>query len=209
MQEGGAPDASSASLLDASVPEGAADAADGATCTIPALAQSSATCQVTHSLTGAPSPCGPSEYSLYCSDPPAPSLGCDVAESSSTMSAYGSLYCCPCVGAGDYQLDDAGCLELDLSTFDRSCNSTADCLVIATHLCPGCECPNAAVNINGQALWEQAMSHFPPWGPNGESQTCQCASWPNPQQLCVNGVCTYPQPQSPMPPSFQLVRSFR
>jgi hypothetical protein len=104
----------------------------------------------------------------------------------------------------DYQLDDVGCLEVDLSKFDRSCNSGSDCIIIANVLCPACACPGAAINVNGEARYEEAFSHRPPalLGPNGQVETCGCAADQTPPSLCLDGVCTYPQPQSPSTPPF-------
>lgn len=98
-------------------------------------------------------------------------------------------------------LDDAGCVKFDLRTFDLSCDSGSDCTIIAAFACPGCACPSVAINVDGLARYQRALSQLlpDPSSPGGQPATCQCPSWPTPASLCLLGTCTFPQPTGPGP----------
>jgi hypothetical protein len=57
---------------------------------------------------------------------------------------------------------DAGeaCVEVDVSTYDQSCNTSSDCIAIETgEVCTGdCACGNGAVNIAGQARYDETVN---------------------------------------------------
>jgi hypothetical protein len=167
-----------------------------AACVIPTLAlgvgpQSQGSCAA---LTqGAPANvaplCGSSRYVMQCLpqqglqglQPPTPdlSLNCDALPvSSADRSIY---YCCPC------EVTRLGCVNVDLSTYDRSCRSSSDCsTVTAGVLCPPvCLCPNAAINKSGATRYWQTLASLPP----SSFPFCSC---PNEEgAACNQGVCTY------------------
>ena len=174
----------------------AGDVADGSygspgwTCTIPAQALTSATCEVTPNQYGG---CGPTQYHLSCSEQlDASSLGCTFGGGgtgrigdAAPVTTYG--YCCFCEGT-----DAAtGCVNVDLSTYDRSCTKDSDCTFIGTGMvCPGaCNCGpgNAAINVDGERCYEQAVAQV------ALNNDCNCANWPTSWvPVCVQGVCTSP-----------------
>jgi hypothetical protein len=61
------------------------------------------------------------------------------------------------------------CVDIDVSTYDQSCTKSDDCLAIAsqTQCNWGCLCPDAAVNVSGQARYEQATGALPDLGDCG------------------------------------------
>jgi len=110
---------------------------------------------------------------------PESSLGC--VEEPATDTLGDTYYCCPCVGSDA----GTGCVNVDLSTYDRSCSSDSDCIAITSGvICPGnWLCSNATVNADGQRRYEQTIALLPPVGPN-----FHCRRGPPP--VCVRGVCT-------------------
>jgi hypothetical protein len=90
-----------------------------------------------------------------------------------------------------YHLNDAGCLEVDLSTFDRSCDADSDCAVVATVFCPGVACPSAEIRVEGLARFNEVFSHLPP---NPRGVRGECGPLFSLAQACLYGVCTYPSP---------------
>lgn len=168
------PDVSDASLPDVSVPSAVEDwdacaiadagamAPDGAygspgwTCTIPAQAHSIPSCQVVpNEGPGSPS-CAPTEYGLFCSEEPdASSLGCNLRfiEQAPT---HAWAYCCACEGTDA----GTGCVNVDLSTYDRSCNKDSDCVEITSgRMCPGgCSCGGTAINADGLCRYHQTVA---------------------------------------------------
>lgn len=90
--------------------------------------------------------------------------------------------------AGPCQATESACVNVDLSTYDRSCRSNSDCIpVVGGMTCPsGCACPNAAINASGRAHYEQTMARLRPV--NGD---CSCANDRTPNPVCVQGACTY------------------
>lgn len=75
------------------------------------------------------------------------------------------------------------CVDIDLSSYDVSCATAADCVSIsAGEICPGtCTCGGAAINAAGQARYEQAISGV-------ALGQCFCPEIPAPQ--CIAGVCS-------------------
>ncbi len=65
--------------------------------------------------------------------------------------------------AGDTGGGDGGgktCVNIDVSSYDQSCNSAMDCFVIGTgDVCSGsCDCPDTPVNVSGQAQYNAAIA---------------------------------------------------
>ncbi len=215
---GNAPDATSARAMPSVRDASAADAAeawdgcvivdagdvgqDGAygspgwTCTIPAQAPTSTICQVMSNQYGG---CAPTQYYLSCSEEfDASSLGCtyggfgtSVIGDAAPVRSYS--YCCFCEGT-----DAAtGCVNVDVSTYDRSCTKDSDCMYIgAGTWCPGdCGCCgwNAAVNGNGQTCYEQTLAQV------ALNYDCNCPLSPcasfDDGPVCLRGICTVPNNQ--------------
>jgi hypothetical protein len=150
---------------------GIADAglADGAygtpgwTCTVPAQAHSVGTCQVVLNQGWAPL-CRPTEYGLSCSEELDASLseeldaslGCRLDFFTEQAPTREVVYCCSCEGT-----DAAtGCVNVDLSTYDRSCNKDSDCVEITSGMmCPGgCSCGGSAINVDGLCRYDQTVA---------------------------------------------------
>src|SRR5208283_2561625 len=53
-----------------------------------------------------------------------------------------------------------GCVDVELSTYDLSCQEDSDCITIsAGQICPGdCACGGATINVSGQARYQSAVS---------------------------------------------------
>jgi hypothetical protein len=75
------------------------------------------------------------------------------------------------------------CVDVDVSAYDQSCTRSEDCMAIAsgTQCNWGCLCPDAAVNVSGQAQYEQAIGALPDCGDCG----CPARRYP----CCVEGRC--------------------
>jgi hypothetical protein len=93
-----------------------------------------------------------------------------------------------------YWLDDAGCLEVDVSTFDKSCESPSDCALVPNRFCPGLACPHAVINRDGLARFDQVFSHLPP---NPRHLDAGCAEYGTLQPGCLQGFCAYSQSFGP------------
>jgi hypothetical protein len=79
---------------------------------------------------------------------------------------------------------DAGsCVNVDLSTFDRSCKQASDCVsVTAGELCTGqCSCGGSFINADGLARYQQLVAGVEPG-------TCFCGEEPAPE--CIDGTCS-------------------
>jgi hypothetical protein len=83
----------------------------------------------------------------------------------------------------DSNFDDSMCVNIDLSTYDQSCNTASDCTTILTgQVCNGaCECLGSPINVSGEAQYEQATQSIM----FGE---CGCPS--EGALACVQGTCT-------------------
>ena len=176
----------------------------GWTCSIPSQARSSATCQVMPYPGNFPPHCPrSSEYELLCSEPlDVPALGCNlIAIDEAPVHDYD--YCCPCEGT-----DAAtGCVNVDLSAYDRSCARDSDCMFIwAGMSCPGgctlaCGLVNAAINVDSQGCYEQTLAPLKaavrtPRGAASVETECHCPNETgSPGPACVQGVCTVPNNQ--------------
>ena len=90
-------------------------------------------------------------------------------------------------GAGACSANGNQCVDIDVSTYDTSCNADSDCIIVnAGHICSGytCLCGNATINVDGQARYNAAMSSLTPGGPG-----CGCPAFG--QARCVQSTCTY------------------
>jgi hypothetical protein len=80
-------------------------------------------------------------------------------------------------------------VNVDLSTYDRSCGTDSDCVgVFGGKLCAGqCACfADDAINVDGLSRYQQATAaQYPPI-----SYDCNGCS-PTARVLCIQGVCTY------------------
>ena len=113
---------------------------------------------------------------------PGPTAGCNdagtiAAEDSGTGIVDG--------GTGTSTADGSKCVEIDLSTYDQSCNQASDCIRIQTgEVCSGqCACGGAPVNISEAARYEQATKGL-------ASGLCNCPVELVPQ--CVGNRCVLP-----------------
>jgi hypothetical protein len=85
------------------------------------------------------------------------------------------------------------CVDIDLSTYDQSCNTTSDCIdILSGEVCDGtCDCFGSPVNISEQARYDQAISGI-------EFAECGCPAFPPPQ--CIGGMClNCGDPSNPCP----------
>jgi hypothetical protein len=73
-------------------------------------------------------------------------------------------------------------VNIDLSTYDRSCQKDSDCIAIADgQICSGqCACPDVEINVSGQSTYEAAVSSI-------DTGMCFCPAGPVPQ--CLDSVC--------------------
>jgi len=89
-------------------------------------------------------------------------------------------------GATAEDANDAGeeCVEIDVSTYDRSCNDVSDCTEIPTGaVCDGsCECGGTPVNVSGEARYKQAVSGI-------VFDACHCAEGAS--LACINNQCMF------------------
>ncbi len=88
-------------------------------------------------------------------------------------------------GAGDGggSGSGGGCVDVELSTYDLSCQQDSDCIVIsAGQICPGdCDCGGSTINASGQARYQSAVSGI-------QTGVCGCPLENQPQ--CLGNVCT-------------------
>jgi hypothetical protein len=86
--------------------------------------------------------------------------------------------------AADAGSDGSLCVDVDLSTYDQSCQTSADCIdITAGVLCPGsCTCGGAAVNVSEQVRYQTAIEQL------GTSDACPCPA--DGVLACVQNKCT-------------------
>jgi hypothetical protein len=75
------------------------------------------------------------------------------------------------------------CVDIDLSTYNQSCNVPSDCIAIFTgEVCvpSDCPCDQAFVNISEQARYDQAINSLPP-------DDCTCPTLG--EAKCISGMC--------------------
>jgi hypothetical protein len=84
----------------------------------------------------------------------------------------------------DSQISDADagtCVDIDLSTYDSSCNQASDCIVILTQACSGaCACGGLPVNASEQSRYQQEISGI-------TLVLCPCGFETTPQ--CIDDQC--------------------
>jgi hypothetical protein len=131
---------------------------------------------------------------------PPSSVGGEAAaadDASSAVDGSATIHAAATLDGGDRAdgpTADAGatdgglCVNVDLSTYDRSCDTASDCIYIAAGtICSGaCACGNAVVNAAGQARYQQTLAPLP------RGPVCHCPNEPIPQ--CVEGECVIPVP---------------
>ncbi len=114
--------------------------------------------------------------------------------------------CTPCTGLRSdppacHSIADAGpdgsmCVQVDLTTYDQSCETVSDCMSVTEGvLCPdSCACGGAAVNISEALRYQEALLA------RGSSIACPCAA-PRPI-TCIENKCVLCPlgPQGPVCP---------
>lgn len=159
--------------------EDGADRTDWTSCAVPppALPGQSNSCFLATSgvFEQSAPPCGSAEYPMFCPlVPPKYSLNCLAAKAVDG----GADYCCPCADAGPT------CVNVDLSTYDRSCRSDSDCFTISTSGISCCirGCASAAINVDSKTRYWQTIAGLPSCAGGG------CTEENGP--VCIQGVCT-------------------
>lgn len=81
--------------------------------------------------------------------------------------------------------DGGACVNVDLSSYDTSCNQASDCTAISTgQICTGgCACDNALINASALPQYQQATSSVHPLA-------CSCPAFPLAQ--CIQHKCVIP-----------------
>jgi len=84
----------------------------------------------------------------------------------------------------DAGADGSACVDVDLATYDRSCQYSADCIGITPGvLCPGsCTCGGAAVNVSEQLRYQNTILQL------GTSTECPCVA--GPAVACIQNECS-------------------
>jgi len=163
---------------------------------------------------GGDSPINASGQSLYSSETSSISFQpCHCAPDGFTQCVAGQCSFCPagedCVSIfrdggtgsdGGIVITDAGvgpedagvdggstCVEVDLSSYDTSCNQDSDCFLIQTgQVCDGdCTCGGEPINVSGEMQYEQAVSGI---------VFAECGCPVGPAGTCLNGTCTLTGP---------------
>lgn len=94
-----------------------------------------------------------------------------------------------CGATADAQALPKGCVTIDVSTYDRSCRTDSDCMPIAITVCPGCGCPDAAINVDGRKRYTDTIAQVPP--PSPPYLVCNCPNDPAVDVRCDKGACAY------------------
>ncbi|HEX8794439.1 MAG TPA: hypothetical protein VF765_26020 [Polyangiaceae bacterium] len=126
------------------------------------------------------------------------SSGGDDAPGSSVLQEAGGGSASTDAAAGDVAASDgATCVDIDVSTFDRSCQNDSDCInVSAGTICSGynCLCGGAAINASEQGRYNAALASVEA----GPGPYCQCPYFGRPR--CLQAQCVYcPSSIGPMP----------
>jgi hypothetical protein len=79
-------------------------------------------------------------------------------------------------------IDGGVCINVDLSSFDMSCNVDSDCARVSSGtLCSAnCLCGGSTINIDGEARYRATVASLPHSGP-----PCNCGAFNKPR--CVHG----------------------
>jgi hypothetical protein len=88
-----------------------------------------------------------------------------------------------CHSTSDAGPDGSMCAQVDLTTYDQSCETANDCMSVTEGLlCPGsCDCGGAAVNISERIRYQETLL-------GNATSTCDCVA-PAPIS-CVDKKCT-------------------
>jgi len=80
--------------------------------------------------------------------------------------------------------DSGVCVDVDPTTFDRSCKADTDCIDVTTGvLCTGqCACGGTPINVDGQATYDAEVA------PLGTGTACPCP--PDGVTRCLQNQCT-------------------
>jgi hypothetical protein len=75
------------------------------------------------------------------------------------------------------------CVDVDLSSFDQSCQLDSDCMdITAGKICTGqCACGGSAINVSSESAYEQAIA------PVGNGTACPCPFSGQPR--CLSNHC--------------------
>jgi hypothetical protein len=124
--------------------------------------------------------------------------GGDDASGSSVLQEGGGRMPSGDGAAGDGAASDAAtCVDIDVSTYDRSCQTDSDCInVSAGMICSGynCLCGGAAINAGEQDRYNAALASVQP----GPGPYCGCPYFGRPR--CLKAQCVYcPSSIGPMP----------
>jgi hypothetical protein len=84
----------------------------------------------------------------------------------------------------DAGLDGPACVNVDLSTYDQSCQTSSDCADITSgEICAGsCECGGSAINNSGLARYQATIAAL------GTSSECPCPA--DGALACIQNKCT-------------------
>jgi len=96
-------------------------------------------------------------------------------------------------GGGSGGSSDGGaCVDVDLATYDQSCQSTTDCVEISSGvICPGaCSCGGSVINASGEARYRATVGGL-------QTGECPCPYFGAP--TCVGGQCVLCFPGSTTP----------
>jgi hypothetical protein len=124
--------------------------------------------------------------------------GGDDASGSSILQEAGGGSASSDGAAGDGAASDgATCVNIDVSTYDTSCQTDSDCInVSAGKICSGynCLCGGATINADGQARYNAALASVEA----GPGPYCGCPYFGRPR--CLQAQCVYcPSSIGPMP----------
>jgi len=124
--------------------------------------------------------------------------GGDDASGSSVMQDGGAESSSSDAAAVDAAASDgATCVDIDVSTYDRSCQTDSDCInVSAGMICSGynCLCGGAAISASEQDRYSAALGSVEA----GPGPYCGCPYFGGPR--CIQAQCVYcPSSIGPMP----------
>ena len=101
-----------------------------------------------------------------------------------------------CVDSGPL----GGCLCIDLTGYDRSCELSSDCMAVAEgNVCTQCAAAcgaNSAISIRERGRYSSGVIDRLPYDGQSPGGECHCPNEAIP--ACVNGRCV--MPQQPLPP---------
>ena len=86
-------------------------------------------------------------------------------------------------GSGGGGGGGGSCVNVDITTYDRSCRSASDCVTIsAGTICSGeCFCGGATINVDGQSRYDDTVRPV-------DTDACSCPAGPTPE--CIDNTCT-------------------